>query len=582
MLPMSPRVALIICLVLAAIFGVTSYSAVRGKGPTIDEPLHFVSAYAHTFLHDDRLDPDNPMLWKRWMMLPLRSTDLSIDQSSPEWREIGMMNPPHGWFVPTLLSRDFAKSERLINRSRLMMTLLAIALCLFAAWWAYQLAGPWAAIATSVLIALDPTFLAHAPILKNDIALSLAMLCAMLFSWRVGRRVTVIDALALAVACAIAINCKFSGFLVPLLVIGLLLSRALLGGPWNTFGRETSSRFSRLAIAASFVLLIGLTCLLITWWSYGFRYAPADDPALAFQTIAGSSTLSDRVMDFALRHHLLPLSYSAGFLRIHASLGGRRTYILESVVNHGVWYYFPFALLVKTPLATILAAAIAPVAIWKLRRQGPRLLEPWAAMCLLVPAAIYLAAAMTSDLNIGIRHILPMLPMMYIAIGVVTARAIAVWPRVTRLIGAALVLGLAIESFAAYPNYVPFFNAAAGGSRGGLKLLGDSNLDWGQDLPLLMQWQAAHPNQKLYVAYFGAINPQWCGLRCTVLPSGFELNATPSLPDSQEPCVFAISGSILQGLYADSAWDAMYAEIRTWKPREVLGGSIYLYDFPPR
>jgi hypothetical protein len=44
--------------------------------------------------------------------------------------------------------------------------------------------------------------------------------------------------------------------------------------------------------------------------------------------------------------------------------------------------------------------------------------------------------------------------------------------------------------------------------------------------------------------------------------------------------VLVISATLLQGIYIRPPWDAMYAEIRTWKPREVLGGSIYIYDFP--
>ena len=148
-------------------------------------------------------------------------------------------------------------------------------------------------------------------------------------------------------------------------------------------------------------------------------------------------------------------------------------------------------------------------------------------------------------------------------------------------VGAILLVGLATESLAAFPDYIPFFNIAAGGSRGGIRLLGDSNLDWGQDLLLLADWHRKHPDVKLYASTFGAIDPRRLGVPYTPMPAGFWGSDGALPPDPNQPGVLVIGASILQGIYVREPWDRMYAEIRTWKPREVLGGSIYLYDFPP-
>ena len=105
---MSSRAALILCLLLAALFGALSYRAVLSKSPTYDEPCHFGSAYTHVFLHDDRTDPENPMLWKMWAMLPIGRDAMRIDGNDRAWRDkieheiTHKTLPPYTHFLMTL------------------------------------------------------------------------------------------------------------------------------------------------------------------------------------------------------------------------------------------------------------------------------------------------------------------------------------------------------------------------------------------------------------------------------------------------------------------------------------------------
>src|SRR5207248_3317284 len=189
------------------------------------------------------------------------------------------------------------------------------------------------------------------------------------------------------------------------------------------------------------------------------------------------------------------------------------------------------------------------------------------------------AFAMTSHLNLGLRHVLPIYPFLFLIVAVSISRAAAAKPRAT--FAAAMLLAglLAGETLAAYPNYIPFFNAAAGGPGGGLRILGDSNLDWGQDLPLLADWQAKHPTQRLYFCYFGSADPSFYGIRYINLPSGYFLNPTAQLPDA--PGVIAVSATKLQGIHVYPQVLGFYDALRAQRPCEVLGGTIYLYDYPP-
>ena len=118
----------------------------------------------------------------------------------------------------------------------------------------------------------------------------------------------------------------------------------------------------------------------------------------------------------------------------------------------------------------------------------------------------------------------------------------------------------------------------AGGSRGGFALLGDSNLDWGQDAPLLARWQREHPSEHLYLCYFGpAGQREYYGIPAVLLPgsigNGPHLDTLPS-----DPGVLAISATALQGIYPSQRY---YEFLMKHKPQEVLGGTIYLFRWPP-
>jgi hypothetical protein len=256
----------------------------------------------------------------------------------------------------------------------------------------------------------------------------------------------------------------------------------------------------------------------------------------------------------------------------------------------GTWWYFPFAIAVKTPVATLAVfGAILIAATGSLikikhgthsRARSPGISDGWTTLCLILPVVIYLGTAMSSNLNLGLRHILAIYPLLFAAAGLLMARLWELRKKVAIAVGGIVIAGLAIESGSAYPNYIPFFNVLAGGSRGGLRLLSDSNLDWGQDLPLLAGWQHKHPEEKLYLAYFGITDPLIYGIRYTNITEGY-FAGPPQQPISS-PGVIAISATTLQGQYSTRnrgapAWRSLWK----LKPFEVLGGSIYLFRVPP-
>ena len=102
------------------------------------------------------------------------------------------------------------------------------------------------------------------------------------------------------------------------------------------------------------------------------------------------------------RLHLLPESYLYGLADVRAMANGMPSYIFGQVYEHGVWFYFPAVLVIKSTLGflALVVIAFAAIAAGRFRRWREILF-------LLLPAVMYFWVAMGSSLNIGARHILP-------------------------------------------------------------------------------------------------------------------------------------------------------------------------------
>jgi 4-amino-4-deoxy-L-arabinose transferase-like glycosyltransferase len=585
------------CSALLLLFGLLSHRAAMTKSPTMDEPLHAAGAYAHVFLHDYRLNPEDPPLWNYWAMLPRRAADLKLRTEGTMWD--GMLSET-GYEMSYSIYALFREGNDglwFINASRAMMVLLGVALGAVIAAWAWQVGGPIAAVAATVLYAFDPNFLGHAPLVKNDVPITLVMTAMVWVLWRAGKRATVLNLLAATLLLGAGLTTKFSGVLLVPMFAAVLVIRALLPQEWRVLGRTLQSRASRIGAATAITFVSSALCVATIWMVYGFRFDAAPQPGsrLPMQQMVDAAAKnrlyirndnqwpSDeqvraeppgafvQAILLAERHRLLPQAWLYGLLFTYQSALVRDSFLLGRYSMTGWWYYFPLAMLFKTPVATILAVIGALIVVRTLPK-GDR----WAQICLGVPLLIYGLAAMSSNLNLGVRHVLPVYPLIYVVVGVLMSRARSAKPQAARVAGAVLALGLAIESVVAYPNYIAFFNVAVGGSRGGIALLSDSNLDWGQDLPLLARWQREHPDETLFLCYYGSTDPAAYGIRYLNLPGGFYLNRDFHMPD--RPGVMAISASRLQGGYLSPVVSDYYANIRDHqRPIAILGGTIYLY-----
>jgi hypothetical protein len=614
-----------LCATLGVIFYVQGWLAVRGKSPTVDEPLHAVGAYLHAFDGDFRINPEDPPIWNYWAMIPHRRGALAFDFDDPSWAG-ALHNTIHeATFTTRALFQDRRNDGALfINRSRAVMLLLGAALLGVLVLWSWRLAGPVAGAAAGLLYCFDPNFLAHAPLVKNDVSISLVMLVLSAAVWSVGRRITWWNALLPGIVVGVGLSTKFSGVLLPPMLGMMLLGRALLSDAWPTLRWRASGAASRLAAAAAVFAASLVVAWGVVWAAYGFRFdatrtagvrLPLESQVeqvarnqflLTHQRYPSAVELARwrpgivaRAVLWLDANRVMPHAWIYGFTYTYQSTQVRSSYLLGEHRVTGWWYYFPLAILFKTPIATLAAGAIALI-VWLSRNTGkppvksdfdePSRIESegrrsaerlpvWSLVCIAVPFAVYGISAVTTNLNLGLRHVLPLYPFIYVAIGIAASAALRRYARAFIPVASILGLGLMIESLASFPNYLAFFNAPSRPHR--LELLSDSNFDWGQDLPLLAEWVRNNPGQRLYLAYFGTADPAFYGITDYVhIPGGFWLGPPVELPDPSRPGVMALSGNILQGNLLPPPIQQLYAPYRQRRPRAVLGDSIYIFDFP--
>jgi len=604
------------CIVLLVLFTAIAWLSARTKSPAFDEPYHAISAWVQWNYFDYRLDNEDPPLWQYWASLLNSKSAIQADFAGDIWKTMPD-SLAHQWYwgVQTLYRTPGNDPDKLIAHCRAMMLIVAVGLGVLICVWSWQLGGPIAAVSATFLFCLDPNFLAHSPLMKNDVAFAMSMVALVFAVWKAGEKLTAGRLGWVALLCVVTLTVKFSGLLAVCMVPLLLGIRALLPMQWNVLGKSIGNRRGRLAVAAAVTLLAMLVSIAGIWAVYGFRYRPTPQPGVAINInpIADRIRLNAmiaryhgspppgagpdirlpmpaRAAMFANEHHLLPQGFLAGFLFTYANGLVRFAYAEGQISPVGWWWYFPFAILVKTPIATLLAIGWAVV--YAIRRKRPRDkqfqasrgVQPWALICLLTPAILFLLAAMAQNLNIGLRHVLAIYPFLFIAIGVIIARLWTTRGRKTRSAICLLATVLTLETVCAFPNFIAFFNPVATTVSSKLEMLGDSNLDWGQDLPLLAQWQRAHPDRKLYLCYFGYADPRHYGVHYIPMPGGYRYDSKPHLPEPNplEPAVIAISASNLQGFpLEDEKLADLIPYYRQWasrKPIAVLGDTIYLFE----
>jgi hypothetical protein len=271
----------------------------------------------------------------------------------------------------------------------------------------------------------------------------------------------------------------------------------------------------------------------------------------------------------------LPEAFLYGTAYVAETSQQRGAYLNGQYSITGWPSFFLWAFALKTTLPFILAAAWAAwVAVCTRTRTAAQ--GRLAALVPLTPLAalflVYGAVSVTSHLNIGHRHLIPIYPVLFIltgALGACLARPLG-W---RAIVVAALLAWHAGESLWVAPHYLAYFNELAGGPAGGRLHLVDSSLDWGQDLPGLKAWldRNRRPGEDVFLAYFGTGEPRYYHMPVKRLAyiNGFHEDE-PYIPLG--PGLYCIGATMLEQVYSsvNGEWDfnreREYEFLRNFEP----------------
>ena len=160
--------------------------------------------------------------------------------------------------------------------------------------------------------------------------------------------------------------------------------------------------------------------------------------------------------------------------------------------------YFPLLYLAKLQITYHLLSLVALLGgVWFIAKERwagvkRRLIANPLAITVLLYCLVFGGVATLSTLQIGLRHLMPVIPgfMVLTAIGLDYLIKNLKLNRAVLILTAAIVAICLVGSAArSYPYYLSYYNAAAGGTSNGYKFAVDSNYDWGQDLKRLAKWE---------------------------------------------------------------------------------------------
>ena len=501
-------------IVVVAVLRITqSYGILSG---TFDEPAHVAAGMQ--WLDQGRFDyePFTPPLARVAVALGPYLIGLRSHGSETIWRE-----------GKRILYSD-GEYRRNLALARLGVLPFFLVTVLVVWCWARRVGGAHTAAAGVGLCATLPPLLAHSGFATTDMAATaMSTLALYQFSCWLDKRALWRSA-ALGIAVGLCVLAKFS--LLLFLPAGGL---AILSLRWR---RRFSAQpvLPAVRIPVSLGIAAGLAALVV-WAGYRFSFGPALGtlPVPAPELWRG---LADARQLKAIGHE---------------------AYLFGDISNSGWWYFFPVALAVKTPLPFFVLALLG---VWSAIRQqtARRFLEP------AVAAAAILAASLFTNMNSGLRYVLPIYPLAAVVAGFgVTVMWTAVPRRwVMRTAVVALLLWQVGSTWRAHPDYLPWFNVLAG--REPERILVNGDLDWGQDLLRLADTVRARGIDSLTLAYFGSADPREHFAR-----------VRPMAPFERPSGWFAVSVAVIKGLHVPDHTGFEWLE--AVEPEAQVGMSIRLY-----
>ncbi len=594
----------IVGIILAFILVVSALNAWRDSA-IFDETAHIPAGYSYLTMRDARLNPEHPPLLKDLAALPLVFMRLNFDTAQKFWTTDinGQWEAGHNLFWQTGNNPD-----QIIFWARIPMVLLSLLFGWFIFKWTKELAGILGGLLALTLYAFDPNILGHNHFVTTDLGIAGFMMISFYYFLRFIKDPTWKNAAIGGFFLAVVQLTKFSSILLfPIFGLVAIIYPLVKKIP----AEQKSAFFFKLKNLGSYLgksIIAFAISIVIVWIFYGLNFYKTPELKMA-ETINFyfSPTDTANVKNIYTNQALLalndtsffrPLSeYFLGIAMVFKRVaGGNGAYFMGQVSGAAFPAYFPTVFVLKEPLILLffMLSAIA-IAFWNnikafidrsknSAKKIPLLVafrdylrNHIRVLSMLSFIILYAYISITGNLNIGFRHLFPILPFIYI----LTAKVIINFCQRSKtdshkltFLSATLILSVLLitQTVVAYPYYMSYFNPIGGGPKNGYRYATDSNADWGQDLKRLKVFLEKHPEiNKIRVDYFGGADIKY------YIQDKYIMWWDAKRPI--EPGWYAISTNFLQGsIYDTTKKDSdSYRWLKNIQPVYQVGTSIFIY-----
>ncbi len=361
------------------------------------------------------------------------------------------LNGAHSWGERTM----WTEGPTILHRSSSYLATLTFArmgnlpffwiACAVVYLWAKRYFDRQTAVIAVALFSFTPVVLGHAGVATTDMGLTAFCTASLLATLMLLERPSLRMGAVWGLMIGLAISSKFSflPFYPASLFFGLILfwvvRRPAIGEAWTVL--------RSILLPA---LLGSVVAFFVVWAVYRFSFGPSP--------LTGSASVP------------FPELFDGIGQVMHHNDIGHTAYLFGQTSPAGFWYYYPAALLFKLPLGFLGLLGLGLVMAWRMKSVPVAILVGFSLGIFAVGAA--------SRINIGIRHVLPLITFFAIIAAVGVRNTLEWQPNRTRIV-VVLLAWMGLSSLWVHPDYLAYFNELALGHPE--KILIDSDLDWGQD-----------------------------------------------------------------------------------------------------
>jgi Dolichyl-phosphate-mannose-protein mannosyltransferase len=464
--------ALLIIIVMA---GALDVFVARSMSVTYDEPQSV--AYGELILHGqpDRSDP-------------------LFNSKSP----VTALNAiPR--FVAGRLSRvaratSIVRTIASMRFARLASICAVLLLNLVSCRWVYSLYGALPTIAVSILVAFSPNLVAHGTLANNDAYFALGVVWALFYFRQYLLQPTLRNTVVSGASLAIAQLTKPFALYLYLVVALLLLLVTLRPGDGSPVLKKTNTVIFAAAVVVCFILVMNV----------GYCFDRSFTRLESYHFESGSFAHLQRVP--VLRNLPIPVPYpfleGLDMLKYHddSGLTYGKIYLLGELRNpmdagfRSFKSYYVVAMFFKDPIAVQILFCLGLIWIGKNRSYYEFVTGEGMLLCAALILFVWFSFFRKAQL--GIRNILPVLTIELIIAGAAFVSFPAKTLK-TRIVLCLLVLWACLSAISYFPNEVAYMNEWVTDRTQSYKILGDSNLDYGQEGDLVHEFIAQNPDVKL-------------------------------------------------------------------------------------